>query len=272
MASANLDLVRSIYAAIERGDYSSAEWAHPQIEYVVADGPDPGSFTGRDGLVDAMRSLFSALGDVRAQAEDYRELDAERVLVRTRLSGRGRTSGVQIGDSGAELFEIQDGMVTRIVAYFDRERAFADLGLAPEDTPLTPAEKLALAERSYAAFSPLDIEALIPLYHPDCEWRMGSWGAAFGTEVFRGHDGVRAWVAALEAGLEDMEVAIDEARVTGEGVLLVRGHGRTRARLTQMELSASAFWQEITFRDHLICGVEQFDEPPCEWDTATPIT
>src|SRR2546425_10832930 len=82
-----------IYADIERGDYSSAEWAHPQIEYVVADGPDPGSFTGRDGLVQAMRSLFSALGDVRAEADEYRKLDAERVLVLTGVSGRGKTSG-----------------------------------------------------------------------------------------------------------------------------------------------------------------------------------
>jgi ketosteroid isomerase-like protein len=125
----NLDLVRSIYADIERGDYSSAEWAHPQIEYVVADGPDPGSFTGRDGLVQAMRSLFSALGDVRAEADEYRELDTGRVLVLTRVSGRGKTSGVQIGDRGAELFETHDGKVTRIVTYFDRDRALADLGL-----------------------------------------------------------------------------------------------------------------------------------------------
>jgi len=45
--SPNVELVRSIIEAWERGDYSSAEWAHPEIEYVFADGPLDG--TGRAG-------------------------------------------------------------------------------------------------------------------------------------------------------------------------------------------------------------------------------
>jgi len=127
--SANLDLVRSIYAAIGHGDFGSADWADPEIEYVRADGVEPGSLIGRDGLVAAMRSLFGALEDFRNEAEDYRELDAERVLVLTHVSARGKASGLPIVKKGAELFEIHAGKVTRIVTYFDRANAIADLGL-----------------------------------------------------------------------------------------------------------------------------------------------
>jgi hypothetical protein len=59
MSSANVDLVQSIYKAWERGDYSSIEWAHPEIEYVHADGPDAGHWNGLAGMVEAFRDFLS---------------------------------------------------------------------------------------------------------------------------------------------------------------------------------------------------------------------
>jgi ketosteroid isomerase-like protein len=134
-ASPNLDLVRSIFAAQERGDYSSAEWAHPEIELVMADGPHPGSWTGLAGMAEGTRDWLSAWEDHRAEAEAYRELDDERVLVLIQYSGRGKRSGLeleQMGAQGARLYHIRGDKVTRLVIYFDRKRALADLGLAPE--------------------------------------------------------------------------------------------------------------------------------------------
>jgi len=135
VASANLDLVRSIYAAWERGDYSSVEWAHPEIELVFTDGPAPGSFRGLTGLADGWRGFLDAWEEWRVEADEYRELDDERVLVLVHAGGRGKASGLevgQLGGHGANLFHVRGGQVTRLVLYMDHERALADLGLAPE--------------------------------------------------------------------------------------------------------------------------------------------
>jgi ketosteroid isomerase-like protein len=134
MASANLDLVRSIFAAWDRGDFGrAAEWAHPEIEFVIADGPSPGRWTGLAGLADSWRDFLSAWEDVRQDAEEYRELDDERVLVLVRLRARGKTSGLEVErmrTEGAGVFHVRGGKVTRLVYYLVRERALADVGLA----------------------------------------------------------------------------------------------------------------------------------------------
>jgi ketosteroid isomerase-like protein len=133
MSSANVELVRSIYADWERGDYSSAEWADPEIEFVFADGPEPGSWTGVAGMAEGFRGWLKAWEDYRVVADELRELDGERVFVLTHNSGRGKTSGLEIGQmrtrGQANLVHVRGGKVTKFVLYWDRDRAFADLGL-----------------------------------------------------------------------------------------------------------------------------------------------
>jgi hypothetical protein len=139
VASVNVDLVRSIRVGWERGDFGSAEWAHPEIEVVWADGPTAGRLIGVAAAAQSMREFVSTWAEFRVEAEEFRELDDERVLVLIRQSGRGKTSGLELGGmraKGAELFRIVDGKVTKLVIYLERDNALADLGLGPEgDTP-----------------------------------------------------------------------------------------------------------------------------------------
>jgi ketosteroid isomerase-like protein len=134
--SPNLELVRSIYSAWERGDFGAVEWADPDIEFVVADGPDADRWSGLACMADAFRDRVSVLAGFRVEADEFRELDDERVLVLLHaVGGRGRTSGlevVRLGELGANVFQIQAGKVRRLVVYLDRANAFADLGVAPE--------------------------------------------------------------------------------------------------------------------------------------------
>jgi ketosteroid isomerase-like protein len=135
VASANLDLVRSIAAAWKHGSYGSVAWADPEIEFVIVDGPEPGRSTGLAGLAPKLMEFQSVWQEYHSEALEYRELDDERVLVLTYASGRAKASGVQVGQMRANVFHVRGGKVIRLVAYWDRERALADLGLAPETQP-----------------------------------------------------------------------------------------------------------------------------------------
>jgi ketosteroid isomerase-like protein len=130
--SENLDLVRSIYADWERGDFGSVEWADSQIEWVMIDGPTPGHRTGSGSAAREFGAFLSAWEDLYIHGDDFRELNGARVLALFHFGGRGKSSGVevtQVGSEGAHLFYLQDGKVARIDAYWNRDRALADLGL-----------------------------------------------------------------------------------------------------------------------------------------------
>jgi hypothetical protein len=97
--------------------------------------PGPWSLDGAARYGEGRPGWLSAWEDFRIEAEEYRELDDDRVLVLVVFDGRGKTSGLEIGETrskGASLFHVRNGKVTKSVQYWDRERALADLGLARE--------------------------------------------------------------------------------------------------------------------------------------------
>lgn len=131
--SENLDLVRSIFAAWERGDFSSADWAHPDHVYEIVGGPAPGQWKGLPAMKQAWREILSAWEDWRTVADSYQELDAGRVVVFSHSTARGKTSGIGIPSEwtkGAVIFDIRDGKVLKHTVYLGgRAQALADLGL-----------------------------------------------------------------------------------------------------------------------------------------------
>ena len=132
MTSDNVELVRGIYERWADGDFSDASWAHPDFELVLVDGPAPGRFTGVAAAGAAWGATIDGFAEFRALPEEIKALDGERVLVLTQNTGRGRRSGLELGEMvtrGANVVHVRDGKVTRLDAYFDRDLALARLGL-----------------------------------------------------------------------------------------------------------------------------------------------
>jgi ketosteroid isomerase-like protein len=133
VSSANLDLVRSIYAEWGSGDWDSTWWADPEIEMILHDGVTQGTYSGFEGMASAWREFLSSWKDFKVVVDEYIVVDEDRVLALVHNQGKGRISGVDVESTGgksANLFTIRDGKVVRLKAYWSRQTALDELGLS----------------------------------------------------------------------------------------------------------------------------------------------
>ena len=101
---------------------------------MIVGGPGPGVWTGLAAVAEILREFLGTSDEFRIKVQECRDLDDGRVLVFHDYSGRGRSSRLELEQmraKGASLVEIRSGKVTRLVLYWDRDRALADVGLTP---------------------------------------------------------------------------------------------------------------------------------------------
>jgi ketosteroid isomerase-like protein len=117
MSQENMEIVKRSIDAHNRRDLDAyAELITPDYELLPAMTGFTGvSFRGREG----MEKYF----------EEFRDLDGERMLVVTRLEGRGKGSGVPVAAVHAVIFDFRDGKISRIQSFLDHDEALraADL-------------------------------------------------------------------------------------------------------------------------------------------------
>ncbi len=76
--------------------------------------------------------------------------------------------------------------------------------------------------------------------HPDVEIRTGI-GDAFQGEPFRGHQGARQWLAALDENFETWEIVMGEVHER-DNLVVVLGSVRARGRGSGVELDQPVGW------------------------------
>lgn len=127
----NLDVLQAVYAEWARGDYSRIEVFAPDVEFVYSsDFPEPAVFHGHAGVYEGWGRWLREWDDMRVVAEELIELDRGRVLAEVIVQGRGRSSGAQLAEPGANLWTFSDGVATRLEIYTRRASARAAAGLA----------------------------------------------------------------------------------------------------------------------------------------------
>ena len=132
MSRENVEIVRRVWEAAERGD-TQAAFAFYDLAIVWESrymGPiEGGVYHGHEGVRQFFRDWLGSFETYRAQAETF--IDAgDKVVVGYRVSGRGKGSGVEIEMARWNVYGISNGLVIRVEIFETRAEALEAVGLA----------------------------------------------------------------------------------------------------------------------------------------------
>jgi len=103
-----------------------------------------------------------------------------------------------------------------------------------------------------------DTEAGLPYIDPEAELQSAIIGGAEGN-TYRGHEGIRDWMAESDATFEELRVEPEEVRDLGDDVLLI-GRLYARGRESGVEVDSATAWL-FTLRDGKIVRARGYLNP-----------
>ena len=122
MSEENIDKLRRIYEAYNRGDYDDAiSIMHPDVEFFPTGGQPPYRGTA------SVRRWMEPDAFEQQVVEPLEFVSSrQKVLVRTRTRGRGAGSGIELEVDGWNVWTFDDaGFAVRIEAYLDHDEGEA---------------------------------------------------------------------------------------------------------------------------------------------------
>jgi ketosteroid isomerase-like protein len=123
MARENLDVVRAMYDAFNRGDTDAIlELADPAVsveDHAVIDGA---TYEGRDGVLSFLAFQAEAFKAQSAELEELIEAGGEIVAV-IRLRGEGPLSRIPLEGRFSHVWQVAGGMARRLRVYATKQEA-----------------------------------------------------------------------------------------------------------------------------------------------------
>jgi ketosteroid isomerase-like protein len=131
MSSENVELVKALVGASQRGDWEAAlKMYDPAAELDASRIPGGSVGVGRDAIRDFFRQWFGTWDRLEIAPRQF--IDAgDNVLVVIHVSGFGKGSGAQVSMELVDVMTVREGKVSRHVGYVDRAEAFDAAGVPP---------------------------------------------------------------------------------------------------------------------------------------------
>lgn len=119
------------------------------------------------------------------------------------------------------------------------------------------ARNVELARGLFAAFDAREVEAVLALIHPECEFHAVTAALAADGRPYRGHAGIRRYFTDIAAYWEELRVLPREYRDAGDAVVVL---GRVYARGGSQVVDSPAGWV-WRVRDGLFVWGKVFGDP-----------
>lgn len=132
MSEENLEIVRSGFSAIARGDFESffsvlddgVEWVNPP--YAV----EPGTRRGTSEFREALDQMQASFGGIRLEIDEVIETGETAVVVTGRWKGEGTSSGVRLETPFSSALTLRNGKVVRYAWFREKAEALEAAGVS----------------------------------------------------------------------------------------------------------------------------------------------
>ena len=133
MPAATVEIVRRFLELIlQRRDFdAAAEFVDDQAEFDWSNSRAPyaGVYRGADEARGMWQLWLGAWEDWETEIVEAIEVDADTVLIATRVKARGKGSGVQVRARGASVWTVRDGKIVKGKLFQSKPEALAAVGL-----------------------------------------------------------------------------------------------------------------------------------------------
>jgi ketosteroid isomerase-like protein len=124
MSEQNVEVVRRMYEAYVSGDVEGAlACCHPDVEADFSVRVDGGVSRGREALNETVMLWVSSWDLYEEEIDEIREF-GERVCIAATQRGRAKGSGLELANRFGSLYEVTDGLITRIEMFKTPAEAF----------------------------------------------------------------------------------------------------------------------------------------------------